>query len=241
MEEIVGADRPIDARHRLAAATRTIIDELVRSTAPDAELEAAATLVEQAIAGLAGRTHGRNYEGAAEGSLARLATLGRRSRSLEESHGFVEFSPFMGLLNPLAPPLELRVGTAEVVATATYGSAYEGPPGCLHGGFIAAGFDEVLGFAQALSGQTGMTGRLEVSYRSPTPLHREVRYVGRYERTEGRKVFTHATLSAGDTLCAEASGVFIAIKPGVFERLLQIRLGEAQPEDASGGGEASPA
>ena len=38
------------------------------------------------------------------------------------------------------------------------GPAYEGPPGCVHGGFIAAAFDEVLGSTQSLSGSPGMTG-----------------------------------------------------------------------------------
>ena len=38
----------------------------------------------------------------------------------------------------------------------TFGSAYEGPPGCVHGGFVAAAFDEVLGFVQSLGGQPGL-------------------------------------------------------------------------------------
>ena len=104
-----------------------------------------------------------------------------------------------------------------------YTDPYEGPPGCVHGGFIAAGFDEMLGFAQSLSGQPGMTGRLLVSYRSPTPLHQPVRYEGRVDRVEGRKIFTVATLHHGDTLCAEAEGLFISMKPEVFQRLMRDR------------------
>ncbi len=211
--------RPHDARDRLAAATRSIIAELVSSTASDAELDAAAALIEQAAARLAVRPHGRSYLGVAEGSL------------VDHHHKFVDFSPFTGRLNPLAPPLEFEITDTEVIATVVYGPAYEGPPGCLHGGFIAAGFDEVLGFAQGLSGQPGMTARLEISYRSPTPLHREVRYVGRLDRVEGRKIHASATLHAGDTLCAEATGLFVSMKPDVFERLLRLRLAEnpAQP------------
>ena len=204
---------PRDARQRLVEATRSIIDELVSSTAPDDVLDEAAEAVEAVAARLAARPHGRSYQGAAEGSL------------VDKRHSFVEFSPFIGRLNPLAPPLQVAITGDEVVATAVYGSAYEGPPGCLHGGFIAAGFDEVLGFAQALSGNAGMTGRLEISYRSPTPLHREVRYVGRLDRVDGRKIYATATLSDGDTLCAEATGLFVSMKPEVFERLLRSRGG----------------
>jgi acyl-coenzyme A thioesterase PaaI-like protein len=215
---LAGTSVPTGARAEMAAATRIVIDELMRSTADDAQLEQAATLVVQAAALLQQQSHGRGYVGVAEGSLAN----GRQS--------FIDYSPFIGLLNPLAPPISVNLNDKrEVTATCTYGAAYEGPPGCLHGGFIAAGFDEVLGFAQAHSGQPGMTGRLTINYRSPTPLFREVRYVGRLDRVEGRKIYASAELLVGDTLCAEAEGLFISMKPAVFERLLELRLGTHDP------------
>jgi acyl-coenzyme A thioesterase PaaI-like protein len=211
------------ARADLALATRVIIDELMRSTADDPQLEQAARLVVEAAALLQHHSHGRGYVGVAEGSLA----SGHQS--------FIDFSPFIGLLNPLAPPISVKFEDAgEVVGTCTYGAAYEGPPGCLHGGFIAAGFDEVLGFAQAQSGRPGMTGRLTVHYRSPTPLFREVRFTGRLDRVEGRKIFASAELMVGDTLCASAEGLFISMKPEVFERLLQVRVGGTDRTAGSG-------
>lgn len=207
-----------DPRFRLAAATRRIIDELASSTADTAGFAAARDLVERAAELLAAREHGRVYESAAEASLADFQQM-----------SFVDYSPFIGLLNPLAPPIEMAVATdgavADVLGTVTYGDAYEGPPGCVHGGFIAAGFDEVLGFTQARSGQPGMTARLTISYRSPTPLHRPLRYVGRIDRIEGRKIYTTAELVVADDerLCAEADGLFVSMKPEVFERLLDER------------------
>ena len=202
------------ARTELAAATRIVIDELMRSTADDPQLEQAAALVVEAAALLQRQSHGRRYVGVAEGSLSN----GRQS--------FIDFSPFIGHLNPLAPPITMSFGDdGECIGTCTYGAAYEGPPGCLHGGFIAAGFDEVLGFAQAQSGRPGMTGRLTIHYRSPTPLFREVRFVGRLDHVEGRKIFASARLTAGDTLCAEAEGLLISMKPEVFDKLLELRIG----------------
>ena len=115
------------------------------------------------------------------------------------------------------------VASEVVVGEVTYGAAYEGPPSCVHGGFIAAGFDEVLGFAQALTGRPGMTARLEVQYRSPTPLHQPLRYEGRIDRVEGRKIFAVGTLHHGDTLCAEAQALFVSMNPEVFQRLMQAR------------------
>jgi acyl-CoA thioesterase FadM len=68
-----------------------------------------------------------------------------------------------------------------------------------------------------------MTGRLEVIYRSPTPLHTPLRFEAWVESTEGRKITARCTLHAGDRLCAEATGLFISIKPGTFEKLIVER------------------
>jgi hypothetical protein len=212
-----------DPRFRLADATRRVIDELASSTADTAAFAAARDLVEQAASVLAAREHGRIYHSAAEASLADFQAM-----------SFVDYSPFIGPLNPLAPPINMAsthepgASSGEettVIGSVVYGGAYEGPPGCVHGGFIAAGFDEVLGFAQARSGRPGMTGRLSISYRSPTPLLREVRFVGRIDRVEGRKIFTTAELvvAADGRLCAEAEGLFISMKPEVFERMIRDR------------------
>jgi len=203
-----------DPRRRLAQATRRIIDELASSTGDAHAFAVARDLVEQAAEVLAGDEHGRSYEGAAEASLVEFQAI-----------AFVDYSPFIGPLNPLAPPIEVEMHDDRVEGLVTYRGAYEGPPGCVHGGFIAAGFDEVLGFAQALSGRPGMTGRLTVSYRSPTPLHEQVRYVGRIDRVDGRKIFASAELmvAADGRLCAEAEGLFISMKPEVFERMIKAR------------------
>ena len=101
--------------------------------------------------------------------------------------------------------------------------SYEGPPGCVHGGFIAAAFDEVLGVAQSLSGNPGMTVNLSVDYRSPTPLEQPLVFRGRIKNIDGRKIWTTGTLHHGEVLCAEASGLFISMRSEVFERLLKIR------------------
>jgi acyl-coenzyme A thioesterase PaaI-like protein len=199
------------ARRELAAATRRIGHELVSTTATPEAVAEASELVSRAAELLAAKAHGRPYEGAAEGSL-------------KGGHDvFIDHSPFIGLLNPLSPPMRLELQDDRVLGHVVYGTVYEGAPGCLHGGFIAAGFDEVLGFAQSLSGASGMTGRLEVSFRSPTPLYRKLLYTGWIDRVDGRKIYTSATLHDGDTLCAEATGLFITMKAKVFERLMEMR------------------
>ena len=210
--------QPDDPRIRLADATRRIIDELASSAADDETYSAARDLVEQATAVLKARDHRRNYDSPAEASLFDAADM-----------SFVDYSPFFGVLNPLAPPIVMSVGgqpsDIEVVGNVVYGDAYEGPPGCVHGGFIAGGFDEVLGFTQARSGQPGMTARLEINYRSPTPLHRELEFTGRIVGIDGRKIHTTAELRVAEDrrVCAEATALFISMKPQVFERLMRER------------------
>lgn len=200
------------ARLRLADATRRIQTEQMTSVADAEAVDRAVALVAEAADLLAGREHGRPYEGVAEGSLED-----------PQQRAFVDYGPLAGPMNPIAPPLRLEWSPDTVIGRVVFGPAYEGPPGCVHGGFIAAAFDDVLGFAQSLSGNPGLTARLTVSYRSPTPLDTELVFTAKYLRTEGRKVFTGATLHAGDTLCAEAEGLFIAMRPDAFARMVELR------------------
>lgn len=204
-----------DELRRLATATRALNNVLSKTAAPIDVLTRAAEEVERVLAELSAEPDGRPYFGVAESSLAG----GVRS--------FQEFSPFTGLCNALSPPLDLRYEPDRVVGTGRFGWAFEGPPGCVHGGYVAAAFDEVLGKAQTLSGSPGMTGRLTVRYRYPTPLHEELHFAGWVTDVSGRKVTAVGTLHHGDTLCAEAEGLFISVDAEKFLGLLAARQ-EAQ-------------
>jgi acyl-coenzyme A thioesterase PaaI-like protein len=197
---------------RLADSMRIIIERLVATAAPtEAIIELADQLARVAL-GFDRLHHGTEYEGFAEVTLAG-----------NDPHASFEHSPFIGRANPLAPPIRLQEVEGKVDGRVVFGSAYEGPPGCVHGGYIAAAFDEVLGATQTLSGRPGMTGTLTIRYRSPTPLHRELRFVGEMVRVEGRKIFTEGKLFAGERLCAEAEGIFISIGVEKFVELKQQR------------------
>ena len=213
-------------RRRLAVAMRRVIDGLITSDAPEAELETAAARLEQYADHLSTHPQRKRYEGYAESALARGGQdppPGLPEMGGLEGGGHFDFSPLIGRSNPLSPPIDVCVEDGRVVGEVVFGSAYEGPPGCLHGGYVAAAFDEVLGYAQSLSGNPGMTGTLRVVYRSPTPLHAPLRFEAWVDRVDGRKIFTRSTLHAGERLCAEAEGLFISIKPGTFQRLVEER------------------
>jgi acyl-CoA thioesterase FadM len=84
---------------------------------------------------------------------------------------------------------------------------------------IALAFDEVLGIANIASGNPGMTGRLIVHYRAPTPLFHELHFRAGLDRVEGRRIMSRAQLWDGETLCAEAEGLFVQPRP---ERAAEI-------------------
>jgi len=195
--------------HRTADALRRIIHRLHSSLADAGELAEVADDLERMTGRLEGLTAGSMYEGFGESPLAGA-----------DPHAFFDHSPILGRANPLAPPIDLWAEDQVLHGRATFDAAYEGPPGCVHGGYVAAAFDEVLGSAQSFGGQPGMTGRLTVHYRSPTPLRTELRFAARVTEVTGRKTFTHGTLHAGGRLCAEAEGLFIAIDYG---KMLELR------------------
>jgi acyl-coenzyme A thioesterase PaaI-like protein len=199
-------------KRRLASAMREVIGRLVHSIAPEEELRAAADALERYAEQLARHPRLRRYEGYAE------------SANAGDIGAFFDQSPMIGLANPLAPPIRIeKTGERTAVGSVTFGAAYEGPPGSVHGGFIAAAFDEVLGFVQSLSRSPGFTGTLTIKYRSPTPLHTALEFRCELNRQDGRKIFASGRAFAGDRLCAEAEAIFISARPEVFEGLLEAR------------------
>ena len=201
-----------DQKRRLARAMRLVIERLVPSNAPEDELRLAAEGLERYAEALRAHPRLKSPHGFAE------------SANAGDVGAFFDQSPLIGLANPLAPPIVIgRESDERAVAKVVFGSAYEGPPGSVHGGFIAAAFDEVLGYVQSLSGKGGMTGTLTVRYRKPTPLHQELFFEAEIVRIEGRKILTEGRLYAGDLLTAEAEGIFISVDPKRFEELLEKR------------------
>ncbi len=204
-----------ELRIKIAEELRAVSDELLATSAPVEELERTRAIISQAVSLLRSRPHSHDYKGPAEGSLAPM-------------NSFLDRSPIIGAINPLSVPMRMDIegdGGSEstVVGHATFPTAYEGPPGCVHGGFIAAYFDEVLGMAQSLSGNPGMTVNLTVDYRAPTPLKQPVIFRGRIVSIDGRKISVAGTLHHGEILCAEAKGLFVSMRPEVFSRLVEIR------------------
>ncbi|HEY6532626.1 MAG TPA: PaaI family thioesterase [Acidimicrobiales bacterium] len=215
-EELLTPERR--AARRAADSIRDLIARLADTSASLAQLEDLAERLDAAVAAMPiGATEGGPgaEPGAAEASLALPDELQR----------LIERSPIVGLANPLAAPLRMEVFDDHIVGHVRFSRAYEGPPGKVHGGHVAAVFDELLGSTQVLSGQAGMTGRLVINYRSPTPLETDLRMEGRIKVREGRKIFCEGTLHAGEQLCAEAEGLFVSIDPDRYRQMMEARGG----------------
>lgn len=208
------------ARRRVGAAMRRVIERLITSDAPEHEIERAAEGLDEFADRLGEHPRRQRYVGFSEAAVTDPDAPG----PFADGGGHFDFSPLIGPSNPLAPPIEMSSDEeGNVEGRVVFGSAYEGPPGCVHGGYIAAAFDEVLGYAETFSGNPGMTGTLTVRYRTPTPLHTEVVFRAKLDRVEGRKIFVKGSLHAEELLCAESEAVFIGSKPGTFSKLLAER------------------
>lgn len=199
-------------KRRLADAMRRVISDLVLSDAPEEELAGAADALDRYADRLASHPRLKRVRGIPEAANAGNVAA------------FFDCSPLIGLANPLAPPITIgRSGEMTAEATVNFGSAYEGPPASVHGGFVAAAFDEVLGYVQSLGGNPGMTGRLTVHYRKPTPLHTDLRFEAQLIRIEGKKIFTEGQLYADGVLTAEAEGLFVSVSRERLEALAKQR------------------
>lgn len=138
---------------------------------------------------------------------------------------FRDRSPVTGQANPIAPPVALRADLDAEIVTGEmiFGPAFEGAPGCVHGGFVAAVLDEALGMACIFSGGPAMTGELSTRYRQHIPISTALRVEARLVSVDGRKVRTSGEVYHADLVVAEGSGLYIAVDAAKFERLAAAR------------------
>jgi len=186
------------AKRRLAQALRELTEVLVTSTPSIEDMNEIAERLEPQARQWAKEP--RLY-----GQMAFQAD-GNHGRRGEVNH---ELNALGGWSNPLAPGLNMWFEGERALGTVTCGWAYEGPPGHIHGGYVAAIFDQFMGMAQMIGKQPGMTGTLKIRYLRPSPLNTELRLEARIEKLEKRKTRVDAKMSHGDTVTATGEALFI--------------------------------
>jgi hypothetical protein len=206
-----GAKRRLVAEARRLIAAITVVD--VRG-ADSAEIDATTAALGDVVGRVSGLPKMTAGPAEAGGDDARL----------------LERSGISGASNPLAAPLRLWLDGDRGKGEAVYGYQYEGPPGCVHGGFVAAAFDDLLGAAQTLSGTAGFTGTLTIRMVRPTPLHRPIAYEAGLTSLIGRKITVWARASSDGEAVAEAEGLFITPRGGMEDdRMARARAGITPP------------
>ncbi len=218
-----GARRQAEA---LAADLRVIIQALTAREIAETDLAAAVGLAHDLRRRLTGPRRPRWYD----------ANDDALSLSPESRIAYLDQSPIRGILNPVAPPLTLETvdaagGSRRIQGRARLGLAYEGPPHGVHGGWVAALFDDVLGATQGLSGGGAVTAKLTVRYRAVTPVDEDLRFEGWIEKHTERRILAKARCYAGKTLTADAEGIFVRVDFNEIHQRMQHRR-ESRSHDA---------
>jgi len=215
--------RDLQAGIELAEALREIAASLTRVEVSEEDAREALALARSLAARLRGPRRQRWYERAE-----------RASPEGDAPNAFHILSPVSGLLNPVAPLLKIeRVqrddGRPGLRGHTRLPSTYEGPPHGVHGGIVAALFDEILGAAQGLAPPPGVTAKLEIRYRHLTPVDEDLRLEAWVVETRDRRVHARATCHAGETLTATATALFMRVDFEAVQAHMRERREERCP------------
>jgi acyl-coenzyme A thioesterase PaaI-like protein len=116
----------------------------------------------------------------------------------------------------MIPPVEItEYSDTHARGYVNFGRFYLGGNGAVHGGAIPLVFDELMGRLANTGGRApSRTAYLHVNYRNITPIETRLAIEARFDSEEGRKRVLTGTLRDGDTVCADAEGLFVALRPG---------------------------
>lgn len=120
-----------------------------------------------------------------------------------------------GLQNPAGLHLRFYTsGPGEVSGECTLDARYQGYPGIVHGGIVAAILDEAAGRSH-MNGDPPRfmyTARLDVRYRKNVPVGQPLHVVGRAAKDRGRMATaTSAIYDAKGALLAEADALLVDV------------------------------
>jgi acyl-coenzyme A thioesterase PaaI-like protein len=129
-----------------------------------------------------------------------------------------------GLENPHG--LHLRFFTTapgEVTVEYTVPEYYQGYPGVVHGGIVAAMLDEATGrvfMGDPAAPRFMYTARLDIRYRKNVPVGKPLKVVGRAGKTKGRTATASGTIYDADgAILAEAEALMVDVPVGVVDEV----------------------
>ena len=188
------------ARQTLASATRVLNEKLV-STDIDPELAAALT---EKIEGLTAElSQAQQVTG-----LVDMAKRGQRG-TIDDVMG--ELVSVGGRSHPCSPELRWQEASNRITGTVKFGQAFEGPPGHVHGGWVAGVLDHLMGMTHVRTGHPGMTGGLSVRYLKPTPLNQVIEVSAQATELDDKRTEVKAEMRFGETTTATAEAIFVRV------------------------------
>jgi acyl-coenzyme A thioesterase PaaI-like protein len=117
-----------------------------------------------------------------------------------------------GDLNPAGLKLEFRFEGNKAVADFLPQKRHQGYPGLMHGGVTSTALDEAMGWAMYGLGVWAVTGKMEVKFRQPLPLHQKATVSGEVIRNRGRWLEVRGEIRGeGGRLMAESYGLFMRL------------------------------
>lgn len=126
-----------------------------------------------------------------------------------------------GLSNPLGLHLVFEnSASGEVTAAYTVPEMYQGYPGVVHGGVVAAMLDELAGrsFMGGDPPRFMFTARLQIRYRKNVPVGQPLRLVGRAGTSHGRTAeATSAIYGPDGSLLAEGQALLVDVPPDTLD------------------------
>jgi acyl-coenzyme A thioesterase PaaI-like protein len=214
-----------EARVDAAAAIRALVHALAAHDADDDTLRGLASDVRRL--------------------LPALEAAPRRTRAIPTFDEISSFTPadgearryamadraVVGPANGASVDLEMRRVGDEGVADVVFGPAFEGALGRVHGGMVAAVFDDLAGFVLALVGSPGFSARLEVAFRAPVPTEVPIEFRVRLREQHGRKLLVEGEARLGGEVLATAETMMITVGQEHFETHAQELLARGGGSD----------
>jgi len=115
---------------------------------------------------------------------------------------YLDHATDIGAFNPCFPEYRFDHLDAQTASgRVAFPLVYEGPPGLVHGGFLAVFFDCVIQHQNCLAGLSGKTRFLNVKFRRPTPVLTELRFDITRSQVERGITSTARLLLDDEVLC----------------------------------------
>lgn len=193
-------ERPLAQTVAAAGALRRLAGQLLSLEQPHPAVDA---LIEQV-----GIWENELAGAVAPDATPRIGEDGADSQRVYLAHAFD-----IGAFNPCFPEYEFdRIDVETAVGRVAFPVVYEGPPGLVHGGFLAVFFDCVIQHQNCATELSGKTRSLNVKFRGPTPILTELRFdITRTQ--EDRWVTSTARLLLDDEVLCIGEATTLALSP----------------------------